>query len=81
MSVGNIIGSNIFDTLVPVGVAATISGISFDFNMLTRDLPFLFALSVLVLIFFWRKRGIQRYEATIIVTAYCAYVLIKFSTI
>ena len=81
MSVGNLIGSNIFDTLVPVGVAATISGIRFDFNMLTRDLPFLFALSVLVLILFWRKRGIQRYEATVILTAYFAYVLVKLSNI
>ncbi len=81
MSVGNLIGSNIFDTLVPIGVAATISGIRFDYNMLTQDLPFLFALSVLVLIFFWRKRGIQKYEAMIILGAYCAYVLVKLSSI
>ena len=81
MSVGNIIGSNIFDTLVPVGVAATISGINFDSNMLTRDLPFLFALSVLVLIFFWKRKGIQRFEATVILSAYCAYVLVKLLNI
>jgi len=81
MSVGNIIGSNIFDTLVPVGVAATISGVNFDSNMLTRDLPFLFALSVLVLIFFWKRKGIQRFEATVILGAYCAYVLVKLLNI
>jgi cation:H+ antiporter len=81
MSVGNIIGSNIFDTLVPVGVAAIISGISFDFNMVTRDLPFLLALSALVLTFFWKRRGIQRFEAAIILAAYCGYVLVKLSTI
>ena len=78
MSVGNLIGSNIFDTLVPIGVAAVISGIRFDFTMLTRDLPFLFALSVVVLIFFWQKRGIQKYQAATILGAYCVYVLIKF---
>jgi len=81
MSVGNIIGSNIFDTLVPIGVAAIISGINFDSNMLTRDLPFLFALSVLVLIFFWKRKGIQRFEATVILGAYCAYVLVKLLNI
>ena len=81
MSVGNIIGSNIFDTLVPIGVAAIISGIKFDSNMLTRDLPFLFALSVLVLIFFWKRKGIQRFEATVILGAYCAYVLVKLLNI
>jgi cation:H+ antiporter len=81
MSVGNIIGSNIFDTLVPIGVAAIISGISFDHDMLTRDLPFLFALSIVVLIFFWRQRGIQKLQAATILGAYCAYVLFKFSVI
>jgi len=81
MSVGNIIGSNIFDTLVPIGVAAIISGINFDSNMLTRDLPFLFALSVLVLIFFWKRKGIQRFEASLILGAYCAYVLVKLLNI
>jgi cation:H+ antiporter len=81
MSVGNLIGSNVFDTLVPIGVAAAISGIRFDSTMLTRDLPFLFALSLLVLIFFWRKKGIQKYQAAMILGAYCAYVVIRFSVI
>jgi cation:H+ antiporter len=81
MSVGNLIGSNIFDTLVPIGAAAMISGLRFDFNMLTRDLPFLFILSLLVLLLFWRRKGIQKYEAMTILGAYCIYVLIKFSVI
>lgn len=79
MSVGNLIGSNIFDTLVPIGVAAIISGISFDYAMLTQDLPFLFVLSLVVLILFWRKKGIQKYEAAMIVGVYCIYAFIKFS--
>jgi cation:H+ antiporter len=79
MSIGNLLGSNIFDTLVPIGVAAIISGIRFDFAMLTRDLPFLFALSLLVLIMFWRKKGIQKYEAGTILGIYCIYAFIKFS--
>jgi cation:H+ antiporter len=75
MSVGNLIGSNIFDTLVPIGAAAIISGIRFE----TRDLPFLFALSLFVLIMFWRKKGIQKFEAGTILAVYCIYALIKFS--
>jgi cation:H+ antiporter len=79
MSVGNLIGSNIFDTFVPIGAAAAISGIRFDHTMLTRDLPFLFVLSTVVLVFFWRQRGIQKLQAVTILGAYCLYVLIKIA--
>ena len=66
MSVGNLIGSNVFDTLVPIGVAATIVDVEFDAAMLRFELPFLFALSIIVLAFFRRARGIQRLEAAVI---------------
>jgi cation:H+ antiporter len=81
MSVGNLIGSNIFDTLLPIGAAALISGISFDYSMLTRDLPFLFVLSLVVLVLFWKTKGIRKFEAGAILGAYCVYVLLKFSVI
>ena len=56
LSVGNLIGSNIFDTLMPIGVASAISGLDFDAKMLRGDLPFLLALSALVLIFLAKKK-------------------------
>ncbi len=79
MSVGNLIGSNIFDTLVPVGAGAAISGLSFDGNMLRHELPFLFFLTFVVLFFFLRKRGIQRWEAAVILGLYGGFVLVKVS--
>lgn len=79
MSVGNLIGSNIFDSLLPIGAAALISGISFDYGILTRDLPFLFVLSLVILILFWMEKRIRKCEAGAIVAVYCVYVLIKFS--
>jgi len=81
MSVGNLIGSNIFDTLVPVGVAAAIAGLRFDSNLLRYEVPFLFVLSLIVLFFFVRKRGIQRGEAVTILVLYGGYVLLKFSNV
>ena len=57
LSIGNLIGSNIFDTLVPIGVAATISELAFDQGMLLFEVPALFALSALVLVFFKGKEG------------------------
>lgn len=79
MSVGNLVGSNIFDTLVPVGAGAAISTLRFDGNLLRFDLPFLFFLTLVVLVFFLRKRGIQKGEAITILALYGSYVLLKLS--
>lgn len=78
MSVGNLIGSTIFDVLVPIGVAAAISGLRFERGMFRFEVPYLFALSLVVLLFFARRRGIKKHEAAIILAIYVAYVLLKF---
>jgi cation:H+ antiporter len=80
MSVGNLVGSNIFDTLVPVGAAAAISGLRFDGNLLRYELPFLFFLTLAVLVFFLRKRGIQKGEAIIVLALYGGYLLLKLGS-
>lgn len=79
MSVGNLVGSNIFDTLVPVGAAAAISGLVFDRSMLRFDLPFLFVLSFVVLFFFVHKKGLQKSEALTVLAMYAVYVLLRLS--
>jgi cation:H+ antiporter len=81
MSVGNLVGSNIFDTLVPVGAAAFISTLRFDGSLLRYDLPFLLLLTLVVLVFFMRKRGIQKGEAVIVLALYGGYLLLKVSRV
>lgn len=80
LSVGNLVGSNIFDTLVPIGVAATIANLDFEPKMLRFELPFLFALTLLVLILFSRKPGFRKREGTAILAIYVGYALIKLAT-
>ncbi len=70
---GNVIGSNVFDTLVPVGVAASITRLDFDADMLTHELPFLLALTFLVLLFLHSKSGIRKRQAITIIGAYVLY--------
>jgi cation:H+ antiporter len=77
MSVGNIIGSNILDTLLPIGLAATISRVTFEKQLLYFDLPFIFVLTVVVLGFFYTRRGVKRPEAVVILGLYLAYVTFK----
>ena len=52
LAFGNIIGSNLFNTLAVVGIAATIAPMdSFEASVLSRDMPVMAALTVLLLLF------------------------------
>lgn len=78
LSVGNIIGSNVLDTLLPIGVAAIISPVLFESDFLFFDLPFIFVLTFITLFFFVRVRGLQKKEAGIILGLYFFYLAVKF---
>jgi len=79
MSVGNLIGSNVFDSLVPIGAAAVIAPLGFDRGMLRFEMPYLIFVTAVVLFFFLRKRGIQRWEAAVVLALYCVYVFVKLT--
>lgn len=77
LSVGNIIGSNILDTLLPVGVAAVISGVTFERQFLVFDLPYILVLTTIVLGFFITRPGVTRREGMVILALYGGYVVVK----
>lgn len=77
MSVGNLVGSNILDVLLPIGLASLIAPLYFDAGLLFFDLPALFTLTVLVMVFFLRKRGLQRGEAMALLLVFSGYLLTK----
>jgi cation:H+ antiporter len=77
LSVGNIIGSNILDTLLPIGIAAVISHMTFEQQLLYFDLPFIFVLTLVVLAFFYTRKGVTRPEGMIILSLYFFYVVVK----
>ena len=77
MSVGNIVGSNILDTLLPVGIAAVIATVNFERSLLAFDLPFIFLLTLIVLSLFVVKKGLGRTEGTVILLIYGSYVFVK----
>ncbi len=79
LSVGNIIGSNIFDTLVPISAAALITPVAFSPAILWLDLPYIFVVTLLVLFFFARVRGLQKWEALVVLGLYCVYAGIKLT--
>ncbi len=77
LSVGNIIGSNIFDMLIPVGIGASISELKIEKSLIQFDLPFLLILSFIVLFFFYKKKGLQKIEAVILICIFVLYAALK----
>jgi cation:H+ antiporter len=77
LSVGNIIGSNIFDTLIPIGVASLIAPVVFVSAPVLFDLGYAFMLTLVVLFLFCRRRGMRKPEAGIVLGLYLVYVVIK----
>ena len=77
LSVGNLIGSNIFDALFTLGIGSAISALIMDKSFLEFDLPFLFITSVIVVLFFGRNKKIEKKEAAALVLIYFSYVGVK----
>ena len=77
LSVGNLVGSNILDVLLPIGIAGLIVPIEFASSLLKLDVPILFALSLLVIVFLRLPQGVRKPQAIVLLSSYSAYLVIK----
>lgn len=76
LALGNIIGSNLFNTLAVVGIAAGISPFAVESVVLTRDTSVMVVVTLMLLLmaYGWGRQGrINRYEGATLVAAYLAY--------
>ena len=73
MAVGNVMGSNIFNTLLIVGCAALIVPISVQRNTVRRDMPCALLASVLLYVFA-RDGQMNRWESFLLITSGIAYI-------
>lgn len=74
MAIGNVIGSNIFNILLVLGIAAAVSPmLVLKENLI--DAIILIAVSVLVWIFAWGKKQLRRGHGIIMILVYAAYVV------
>ncbi|HUF13967.1 MAG TPA: calcium/sodium antiporter [Longimicrobiales bacterium] len=75
MAVGNIVGSNIFNTLAILGAAAMLApdGIGVPPAALSFDLPVMIAVALVCLPIFFNGQVIQRWEGMLLVGFYIAY--------
>jgi cation:H+ antiporter len=78
MSVGNILGSNIFNILVILGASAIMRPMVVEKTLLRRDLPLCFAASVLLVLFALTGGTIARWEGLLLVAFFCAYLFVAY---
>ena len=80
LAVGNVIGSNLFDLLVPIGLSAALHPLVAERGTRFVDLPVLGVLTLLGLLFFARDRGIQRWEAWTLIGGYLVYAAFRLAS-
>jgi len=78
LALGNIIGSNMFNTTIVIGIAATIAPSSLENAVLVRDFPVMAVLAIALFVmgysFFRTGKGrINRWEGAALLLCYIAY--------
>ncbi|GAB3349781.1 MULTISPECIES: calcium/sodium antiporter [Chromohalobacter] len=74
--IGNVVGSNLFNTLAVVGLAGIIDPINVDSAVLVRDWPVMAGLTLALTVFGigWKGQGrINRLEAALLLATFIAY--------
>ena len=73
MAVSNVIGSNLFNMLIVIGVAALLSNLLMEKNVLEKDLPFLVGITILFALFIFIGGDISNVEGIILLVILIAY--------
>lgn len=83
--IGNVLGSNLFNTLAVVGIAGTISPLTVGPELLSRDVAVMTAMTFVLFIFGYGFRGagtgrINRVEGFLLLATYIGYTAVLVST-
>ena len=84
IALGNVIGSNLFNTLAVVGIAGVINPITISPEILSRDFLFMTILTLSLFVIGYGFRGpgrINRYEGAILVTSYLGYMVFLITSV
>ena len=74
MALGNVIGSNIFNILMVLGIASAVSPVAFLTENVI-DIVILIIFSAIVWVLAWTKKELNRKEGILMLILYAAYVV------
>jgi len=75
ISIGNIVGSNIFNIACVIGTAALIAPLHTEHDVFLMEVPVLLAFSAGLLLFMRTNYNVSRWEGTIFLTGYVAFMI------
>lgn len=78
ISVGNLIGSNIFNVLAVIGITAMVTPISVDEEVVFWDMLWMLGIFVALLPMILYKRKVGRISGVILLTSYVVYIYLLF---
>ncbi|MDD2761858.1 MAG: calcium/sodium antiporter [Methylomonas sp.] len=84
LAVGNIIGSNLFNTLAVVGLAGVISPMTIPHEIITRDWPLMAILTLALFGMGYDRNGsgtINRLEGSVLLASFIGYTLYLINTV
>ena len=74
MAIGNIIGSNLSNLLLILGLSATIKPVVFQKETRLYEIPMCLAVTVILMVFCNTGSGISRAEAIVLMILFCAFI-------
>jgi cation:H+ antiporter len=77
LSVGNLVGSNVVDILLALGLGGTITSWNVDRQVAMFDMPFLLLSMVIVVLFMLSRKKLDRKESILMLALYAVYVSLK----
>ncbi|MCF7832573.1 MAG: calcium/sodium antiporter [Candidatus Marinimicrobia bacterium] len=78
ISIGNVIGSNMFNMFFVGGGAATIKGLPINVSIYTFEVPFMLLFSLILFPFIFLSKGIKRGHALILLLLYILFIVISY---
>ena len=75
ISIGNLIGSNIFNVFAVLGITSLVKPVSGPTNLLTIDLPIMIGVTLLLGLFLFLSRRLRRIEGVLLISIYIFYIL------
>ena len=79
ISIGNLIGSNIFNVFAVLGITSLVKPLGVETKLLTSDLPVMIGVTLLLGLFLFISRKLRRIEGMLLTSIYLIYVVYSMS--
>ena len=78
LSIGNIIGSNIFNILWVIGVASLVNSLAVDRMLFYFNIPLMLTVTILLLLFMRTGWKLERWEGAVFIALYIFFIVFNF---